>query len=97
MNLGLPEMIFLFLMALIIFGPRKLPEIGRQIGRALAEFKRASNDFKSQIQSEINQIDLEEQKRQIMAPIIEPPIGVVSTGSLPGSTAAPQDGKAHDA
>ena len=53
MNLGFPEMIFLFLFALILFGPKKLPEIGRQIGRALNEFKRASNEFKAQIESEI--------------------------------------------
>jgi TatA/E family protein of Tat protein translocase len=53
MNLGMPEMIFIFLLALILFGPKKLPEIGREIGKFLAEFKRASNDFTSQIQSEI--------------------------------------------
>ena len=60
MNLGFPEMIFLFLFALILFGPKKLPEIGRQIGRALNEFKRASNEFRSQIESEISQLDLGE-------------------------------------
>ena len=49
----MPEMIFIFLLALILFGPKKLPEIGREIGKFLAEFKRASNDFKSQIQSEM--------------------------------------------
>src|SRR5208337_5302642 len=53
MNLGMPEMIFIFLLALILFGPKKLPEIGREIGRFMAEFKRASNDFKSQIQDEM--------------------------------------------
>jgi TatA/E family protein of Tat protein translocase len=58
MNLGMPEMIFIFLLALIIFGPKKLPEIGRQFGRALAEFKRASDDFKSQLETEIRQIEL---------------------------------------
>jgi TatA/E family protein of Tat protein translocase len=62
MNLGLPEMIFIFLMALIIFGPKKLPEIGRQIGRALNEFKRASNEFKSQIESEISNLDIPDTK-----------------------------------
>lgn len=46
-------MIFIFLLALILFGPKKLPEIGRQIGKFMAEFKRASNTFQSQIQSEI--------------------------------------------
>jgi sec-independent protein translocase protein TatB len=53
MNLGMPEMIFIFLLALILFGPKKLPEIGREIGKFMAEFKRASNDFKYQLQSEI--------------------------------------------
>jgi len=67
MNLGLPEMIFIFVMALIIFGPKKLPEIGRQIGRALNEFKRASNEFKSQIESEIGQLDSEGTRRDILA------------------------------
>jgi len=51
-------MMFLFLFALILFGPKKLPEIGRQIGRALNEFKRASNEFKAQIESEIAQLDV---------------------------------------
>ncbi len=46
-------MIFIFFLALILFGPKKLPEIGREIGRFMAEFKRASNSFKDQIQSEI--------------------------------------------
>jgi TatA/E family protein of Tat protein translocase len=59
MNLGIPEMIFIFVLALIIFGPKKMPEIGRQIGRALAEFKRASNEFKAQIETEIQQMEVE--------------------------------------
>lgn len=46
-------MIFIFLLALILFGPKKLPEIGREIGKFMAEFKRASNDFKYQLQNEI--------------------------------------------
>jgi TatA/E family protein of Tat protein translocase len=64
MNLGMPEMIFIFLLALIIFGPRKLPEIGREIGKALAEFKRASNEFKSQLENEIDQISVEEERKK---------------------------------
>jgi len=46
-------MIFIFLMALILFGPKKLPEIAREIGKFVAEFKRASNDFTAQLQNEI--------------------------------------------
>jgi len=57
MNLGMPEMIFIFLLALIIFGPKKLPEIGRQLGKALTDFKRASNDFKFQLEDEIRQLE----------------------------------------
>jgi TatA/E family protein of Tat protein translocase len=84
MNLGFPEMIFLFLFALILFGPKKLPEIGRQIGRALNEFKRASNEFKAQIESEISQLDLENNRQTILPPI-QAPAGSVASGSLPPS------------
>src|SRR5512146_2199358 len=59
MNLGFPEMLFIFVLALIIFGPKKLPEIGRQIGKAMAEFKRASNEFKYQLDTEIRQMETE--------------------------------------
>jgi sec-independent protein translocase protein TatB len=60
MNLGFGEMLFIFLLALIIFGPKRLPEIGRQIGKALAEFKRYSNDFKYQLESEVRQWEIED-------------------------------------
>jgi TatA/E family protein of Tat protein translocase len=84
MNLGLPEMIFIFLLALIIFGPRKLPEIGRQIGKAMAEFKRASNEFKSQIEGEIRNLELEETAKQRPEPRILPP-----ENSVLNNTSAP--------
>jgi TatA/E family protein of Tat protein translocase len=77
MNLGLPEMIFIFLLALIIFGPKKLPEIGRQIGKAMNEFKRASNEFKSQIEGEIRNLELEETVKHESTPQILPPQGSV--------------------
>ena len=64
MNLGMPEMIFIFLLALVIFGPRKLPELGRQLGKALAEFKKASNEFKNQLETEMMNIELEERSHQ---------------------------------
>jgi len=84
MNLGMPEMIFIFLLALIIFGPKKLPEIGRQIGKALNEFKRASNEFKSQIESEIGKLDVEE--RRTILPPAEPVKGTLT--ALPSSLQA---------
>jgi TatA/E family protein of Tat protein translocase len=75
MNLGMPEMIFIFLLALIIFGPRKLPELGRQLGKALAEFKRASNEFRSQLETEMRNIELEERAKQPAKP--EPESGTL--------------------
>src|SRR5215467_5403993 len=74
MNLGMPEMIFIFLLALVIFGPRKLPELGRQLGKFLAEFKRASNEFKSQLETEMLNIELEERaKKEGENPKVLPP------------------------
>ncbi len=74
MNLGMPEMIFIFLLALVLVGPKKLPELGRQLGKFLAEFKRASNEFKSQLESEMLNIELEERaKKQDDGPKILPP------------------------
>jgi TatA/E family protein of Tat protein translocase len=54
------EIIFIMLLALLLFGPRKLPEIARTIGKFMAEFRRASSDFQSQIHSEIRKLELEE-------------------------------------
>ena len=71
MSLGFPEMVFLFIQALLIFGPKQLPEVGRQIGRFMNEFKRASNEFKAQIESEINALETEVQP-QILPPLHAP-------------------------
>src|SRR5207245_6061027 len=90
MNLGFPEMLFIFLLALIIFGPKKLPEIGRQIGRALNELRRASNEFKAQIESEISQLDVEPNRQTILPPA-EPPVGSVAAGNhQPESVTSPE-------
>src|SRR5664279_5084641 len=74
MNLGMPEMIFIFLLALVIFGPKKLPELGRQLGKALTEFKKASNEFKSQLETEMLNIELEERAKQAPPPDNSPRI-----------------------
>ena len=61
MNFGFSgEIVFLMLLALILFGPRWLPEIARQIGRFMGEFRKASNSFQSQIHDEIRKLELEE-------------------------------------
>jgi TatA/E family protein of Tat protein translocase len=58
-SIGMPELMIIFVVALIIFGPRKLPELGRSLGKSLGEFKRASNELRSTLEDEIR---LEEQR-----------------------------------
>jgi TatA/E family protein of Tat protein translocase len=53
-SLGMQEIMIIFILALIVFGPRKLPEIGKTIGKGLAEFKRASNELKQTWEDEVN-------------------------------------------
>lgn len=54
-SIGMPELILIFVVALLVFGPKKLPEIGKSIGKGLAEFKRASDELKKTIEQEIEQ------------------------------------------
>jgi Tat protein translocase TatB subunit len=65
MNFNFSEVAFLVLLGLILFGPKRLPEIARQMGKFMAEFRRASNDFQSQINSEIQKLELEEHTKAI--------------------------------
>jgi sec-independent protein translocase protein TatA len=58
-SIGMPELIIIFVIALVIFGPRKLPELGRSLGKSLAEFKKASNELRNTLEEEIR---IEEQK-----------------------------------
>ncbi|MCM8800879.1 MAG: twin-arginine translocase TatA/TatE family subunit [Candidatus Omnitrophica bacterium] len=64
-NIGMPELILIFVVALIIFGPKKLPEIGRQIGKALSMFKKASLDIKDALEEEPPEEIKEEVKAKI--------------------------------
>ncbi len=87
-RMSFSETIFLFLLALIIFGPKKLPEIARQVGKYMNEFKRASNEFKAQIEQEISHLEVE--NRQTILPPSSPPAGVASRSlnAAPAETAA---------
>lgn len=81
MNLGLPEMLFIGILILLIFGPKRLPEIGRSLGKGINEFRRASNNLRDAVVSEV---DAEDRKaREAEAPRILPPAGT-----------APRDGTA---
>jgi sec-independent protein translocase protein TatB len=67
--MSLPDTIFIFGLALVIFGPKKLPEIGRQLGKLVLEFRRASNEFKMQIEEELRAAEVADRQKQITAPV----------------------------
>jgi TatA/E family protein of Tat protein translocase len=67
--IGVPELIILLVVALIVFGPRKLPELGRSLGRSIGEFKRASNELRSTLDEEIR---AEERKAPPAPPEVSP-------------------------
>lgn len=79
-SIGMPELIIILVIALIIFGPRKLPELGKSLGRSLNEFKRASQDLQNTLEQEIK---LEEQKDQARARSAE---GTTPAGATGGET-----------
>ena len=56
-GLGFPEVLLIFVIALIVFGPKKLPELGKSIGRAMAEFKKASEDFQESVRAEMKEVE----------------------------------------
>jgi sec-independent protein translocase protein TatB len=70
--MSLQDTIFLFGLALVIFGPKKLPEIGRQLGKLVLEFRRASNEFKMQIEEELRAAELADRQKQLAAPPVTP-------------------------
>ena len=67
-SLGMPEIIIIFIVALIIFGPRKLPELGKTIGKGLSEFKKASSELKSTWEEEVK---LDKEKEEVVQIIKE--------------------------
>ena len=69
-SIGMPELIIILVIALIIFGPRKLPELGRSLGKSIGEFKRASNELRSTLEEEIR---VEEQRERAATAATPPP------------------------
>ncbi len=66
-SIGLPEMVFIFVLALLIFGPKKLPELGRSLGKGLSEFRRASNELRSSLEREMQNIEQETHMEELKA------------------------------
>ena len=87
-SLGMPELIVIFVIALIVFGPRKLPELGRSLGRGIAEFKKATTDLQNTLEQEIN---ADEQRSQAAATVAAQAAG--HDGVVPSTQAAEHVGK----
>jgi len=99
-SIGMPELIIILVIALIIFGPRKLPELGRSLGKSINEFKKASNELRSTLEDEIQ---VEEQRDRAAAaaaatppPATPPPPAdattvsrTTTTGAAPGTGTHP--------
>jgi sec-independent protein translocase protein TatB len=63
-NLGMADTMILMVLALVVFGPRRLPQIGRQIGKLMYEFRKASNDFKFQMEEELRQAEEADRRKK---------------------------------
>jgi TatA/E family protein of Tat protein translocase len=79
-SIGMPELVIIFVVALIIFGPRKLPELGRSLGKSLSEFKRASNELRSTLEDEIR---MDEQREAAAARAKEQAARAAATAAGP--------------
>jgi len=82
-SIGMPEMLVILVIALIIFGPRKLPELGKSLGKSLAEFKRASNDLKSTLEEEIRVEEQQTAKKAVAPPLPAAPTTVATAEPPP--------------
>jgi sec-independent protein translocase protein TatA len=80
-NIGVPELIIIFVVALIVFGPKKLPELGKSLGKGLAEFRRASNELKATIEEEVRSVEHEVSTTSTSS--------VANTPAMPPPTAEP--------
>src|SRR6185436_7425523 len=86
-SIGMPEMVVIAVIALIIFGPRKLPELGKSLGKSIAEFKRASNELKNTLEEEIRTEELQDARKSAQIP---PTAATPPASPAPVTTTAPE-------
>lgn len=90
-SLGVPELLFILVLALLVFGPRKLPEIGRTLGRAMGEFRRATSDLKRTLDVELSAEELNKPPTPAATPTPPPPKEI-----MPASAPATDDSPGVD-
>jgi len=105
-GLGIPELLIIFVIALIVFGPKKLPDLGKSIGRAMAEFKKASDEFQESVRSEMKEVEqsanvkeelkqIEQQVEQLGAPRADGEVKEQQTGPSGDAKAEGEEKKEH--
>jgi sec-independent protein translocase protein TatA len=85
-SIGMPEMIVIGIIALLIFGPRKLPELGKSLGKSIAEFKRASNELKNTLEDEIRSEEIQAARKSADVP----PSASISAPAAPAAPVHPE-------
>ena len=89
-SIGMPELILIFVVALLVFGPKKLPELGKSLGRGLAEFKKASEELKKTIEDEIEHGKQEAATVQQQVAEVRKSVDVTASPSPAPPPAAPE-------
>ncbi len=81
-SIGMPELIVIFVIALIVFGPRRLPDLGRSMGRAIAEFKRATNEltnsWEQEVRNEQTRLDAAAKPETVSPPTVAEPVNATA-------------------
>ena len=85
-SIGMPEMIVIGIIALLIFGPRKLPELGKSLGKSIAEFKRASNELKNTLEDEIRSEEIQAARKSAEVP----PSASIAAPAAPAAPVHPE-------
>ena len=91
-GIGLPELIIILIVALIVFGPKKLPDLAKSLGRGIAEFKKATDEFKSTIQTDISGIEneIKDVKKDLTEEIYNPEVASQAEIQAASETASPE-------